>query len=69
MINLGGYNLVFGIDDVTESINNNELKKVVFDNTLTNIFEDIDIGKCVLMSILSYKMLAFGINIIGIRWY
>ena len=69
LMNLGADNLVFGIDDVIEAVNNNELKKIVFDNTLANIFDEIELGKCELISISEYKMIAFGINIIGIKWY
>lgn len=69
MMNLGADNLVFGTDDVMEAIANNELKKVILNDTLTNTFEEINFGKCELITISSYKMNIFGINIIGIKWY
>ncbi|ARF11430.1 eukaryotic peptide chain release factor subunit 1 [Klosneuvirus KNV1] len=61
--------LVFGFDDVIESINIFELEKIIIDESLKDMFNELELCKTELILIPSYKINKSGLNIIGIKWY
>lgn len=63
--------LIFGLNDVVESINNKELEQVIIDETLEDFIKNNikNLEKCIVIPIPSYRMNKIGLNVIGIRWY
>ena len=73
LMNIGDSDiLVYGLNEVTTALNNQELKQIITDKDTANSLDiniNINLGKCEIIIIAAHKLETFGINPIGIKYY